>query len=399
MRILQLVTRRQHRGAEVFASQLSEQLADRGHEVIFAGLNPPAPESLSPAGVRTDDITESPPASLSLRITRDLIVYLRRIQPDVVQANGGYAMKYAALAKRFGGGGWPIVYCNIGLSSDWLRRPGQRIWNRWLLGHAAVTAAVSEASGDDLIKTYGLQPDSVVVVRRGVDTEAADRQQARESVCRELQLPDDAQLLLHVGSFTREKNHEGLLRIFEQVQTRCPSAHLLLVGDGPLYANINAEASGMSQVRMLGTRSDIARLMAATDLLLLPSLTEGIPGVVLEAGAQSLTTVAYDVGGVVEAIDDGHSGRVVEAGDEQEFVGAVCALLRDQSKLHSFGLAARQNVLENYSLERSVNEFESLYRRSLGDRCALPTNSAKPKTAQGHSVSANTASGAVRETV
>ena len=245
MRIVQLVTRRQRRGGEVVAAELSVALVAHGHDIRFAGLNPPPDEPLAPAGVVSDDVSTAPPSVLSPRLVADLARYLRRIDPDVIQANGGYAMKYAVLAKRWSRGHWPLLYCNIGLSSDWLRRPGQRAWNRWLLRHADVTAAVSEASRADLIATYGLDPDRVEVVRRGVPLEAEDRQAARRSLRDELGLPAEASVLLHVGSFAPEKNHVGLLRIVERVEH--PEAHLVLVGDGPLRDDIERAASHQSK--------------------------------------------------------------------------------------------------------------------------------------------------------
>ena len=164
MEIVQLVTRRQRRGGEVVAAELSTELARRGHRVHFAGMAPPPHEPLAPEAAISADVSEAPAALLSLRAVRDLAAYLKKVNPDVVQANGGYAMKYLALASRWSRASWPLLYCNIGLSSDWLRRPGQRAWNGWLIGHADATAAVSDASRQDLLDTYGLDPASVEVV-------------------------------------------------------------------------------------------------------------------------------------------------------------------------------------------------------------------------------------------
>ena len=361
MNILQLVTRRQRRGGEVVAADLSTTLAARRHDVRFAGLNPPPAEPLVPSGVASEDVSTAPPSVLSPRLVADLARYLRRVEPDVIQANGGYAMKYAVLAKRWSRGRWPLLYCNIGLSSDWLRRPGQRAWNRWLLRQADVTAAVSEASRVDLLATYGLDPDRVEVVRRGVPLEAEGRQAARQSLREELGLPAEATVLLHVGSFAPEKNHAGLLRIVERVEH--PDTHLVLVGDGPLRDSIERAASNTPNVHILGLRSDVPHLLAGSDLLLLPSLTEGIPGVILEAGVQSLPTVAYDVGGVAEAIHGSKTGRLIPAGDEAAFARAVVELLSNDQKRQAMGEQARAFIESDYSLEQSVDSFERLYRQ------------------------------------
>ena len=361
--VVQLISSRQRRGAEVFAAELSTMLVARGHAVHFAGLNPPPAEPLAPENVTSDDVSDTRPSVLSPRIVSDLTRYLRRIQPDVIQANGGYAMKYAVLAKRWSQEQWPILYCNIGLSSDWLRKPGQRMWNRWLLRQAAATAAVSEASRADLLNTYGLDPASVKVVRRGVPTDVADPLDARRRLRRELGIAEDAHVLLHVGSFSPEKNHEGLLRIVDRVRADQPDIQLVLVGDGPRRVEVEAQAARQGGVHLLGVRNDVPHLMAGANLLLLPSLTEGIPGVILEAGVQSLPTVAYDVGGVAEAIHDGKTGRLIPSGDETTFARAVVDLLSDASKRRAVGERARAFIESDYSLERSVDSFERLYHR------------------------------------
>ncbi len=363
MRIVQLVTRRHRRGSEVVAADLSTALAARGHEVYYAGLNRPPAEPLVPARATSGDVSTATASVLNPRIVLDLVRYLGRVEPDVIQANGGYAMKYAVLAKRWSRRPWPLLYCNIGLSSDWLRKPGQRAWNRWLLRQAAVTAAVSDASRTDLLNTYGLDPALVEVVRRGVPIESLDAAAARSALRTELGLPDEAAVLLHVGSFSPEKNHAGLLRLFQRVRAQHPGAHLVLVGDGPMRAEVEREAERQEGIHLLGVRQDVPDLMAGSDLLLLPSLTEGIPGVILEAGVQSLPTVAYDVGGVAEAVRDGETGRLIASGDEEGFAHAVSALLADPAQRQAMGAQARAFIQSDYSLERSVDSFERLYQR------------------------------------
>lgn len=365
MRIVQLVTRRQRRGGEVFAADLSTVLAERGHDVHYAGLVAPPAEPLTPAGVNHDDVSDATESVLSPRLVFDLARYLRLVQPDVIQANGGFAMKYAALAKRWGRGAWPILYCNIGLSSDWVRRPGQRLWNQWLLGHAAATAAVSATTRADLIATYGLDPNSVEVVRRGLRTEPVISREAGREALEAAGVPTGTPVILHVGSFSPEKNHEGLLRIHERVRGAAPNldTHLVLVGGGPLKERIESRALG--NVHLLGVRSDVAHLMAGADVLALPSLTEGIPGVVLEAAVQYTPTVAYDVGGVKEVVRDGFTGRLLDRNDEQGMATSILELLEDEEMRRELGRSARRLMCAAYSLSHSADAFERLYHEIM----------------------------------
>lgn len=363
MRLVQLITRRQRRGAEVFAAELSTALAVHGHTIHFAGLTPPPTEPLAPPNVVCDDVSQAPQSLLSPRIVLDLARYLRRTNPDVIQANGGYALKYAVLAKRLYRLPHPIVYRNIGLSSDWLRRSGQKVWAQWIMRGIAASASVSTASRNDLVATYGVEPSIATVIRRGVPVEAVEISEARCTLRLALGVPEEAPLLLHVGSFTPEKNHAGLLRIVARVRAAHPGAHLALVGDGPLRPEVAREAGRQGAVHLLGLRDDVPHLMAGADLLLLPSHTEGIPGVILEAGVQSLPAVAYAIGGVAEAVRDGETGRLIPPGDEAAFAEAVAALLAAPERRAALGRAARALIASEYALDRSVDAFERLYRQ------------------------------------
>ncbi|MDX1745322.1 MAG: glycosyltransferase, partial [Halobacteriales archaeon] len=137
------------------------------------------------------------------------------------------------------------------------------------------------------------------------------------------------------------------------------------VGDGPLRDGVERAAAQTDRVHVLGSRGDVARVMAAADLLLLPSLTEGVPGVILEAGAQSLPVVAYQVGGVGEAVLDGTTGRLIPVGEETTFADVVSDLLGDRQRRHSMGAAARTFIESEYALARSVDAFEDLYSRII----------------------------------
>lgn len=361
MQIVQLVGCRQRRGAEVFATELADALQARGHVVTVLGLKLSEAEVLAPRRATGADLPFVRDGILHPARVRALAQFLQQRGPLVVQANGGFAMKHAVVARRLARADWPIVYRNIGLSSDWLTRPGQRLWNRWLMRQVEATAAVSETSRGDLVRTYGLDPDRVRVIRRGVATTTViDRGEGR-SALRAAGVPDNAFVLLHVGSFTEEKNHAGLLRITERVCAEAPFIHLVLVGEGPLWPQIQAMAP--ANVHLLGIRKDVSALMAGADVFLLPSTTEGIPGVVLEAAVQQLPSVAYDVGGVKEAVEDGATGRLIPKHDETGAACAVLDLVRRPEYRSVLGAAARRLVVEQYGLERSTDAFEAVYRQ------------------------------------
>ncbi len=352
----------------MFAYELGGELAARDVDVLFVGLNGVIHHELAPEGARVADIVPGEPKRLSLTLARALADYFRAEKPDVVQANGGYSLKYAILANKILRGGPPVVYRNIGFASDWVKSDIQKAWTGWLIRSADAIAAVSAASKADLVLTFGISENRIEVIHRGVPMAKEDRDAARRTLQGACGIPDGAPVVIHVGSFTPEKNHIGLVRIFERVQRQLPEAHLVLVGGGETKAMVEAQAQGIESIHLLGVRSDVPTLMAGADLFVLPSLTEGLPGVILEAGAQELPSVAYDVGGVAESVADGETGALVAEGDEAGFADAVVRLLRDNEGRYAAGLRARSLVEAGFTPDRSTDDFVDLYERVIASR-------------------------------
>lgn len=402
LRIAQVVTRRQLRGAEVFAGQLAQGLAARGHAVVLAALYAPGEPPLEPEGVELTDLTRGLGAHRSRGLSAGLLgstaAFLRAWRPDVVQANGSDTLKYLVLARLLARSRTPLVYRNISLASAWLRGPAHRAWNRWLARRGDAVAAVSAASARDYGEVHRLPPERIETIPIGTPVpERVDREGARRRLgevltearaghsgdhpaeppgtsagrgsgtleAGALRVP----VLLHAGSFTPEKDHAGLLRAFARVAERHREAHLILAGDGPLRRETGELAASLglgSRVSFLGARRDLAGWMAGADLLVLPSRIEGLPGVVLEAAARGLPVVATAVGSVADAVVDGRTGLLVPPGDPEALAGALDRLLADPGLRDRMGTAGREHVQEHFALDGIVDRFEELYLRLAG---------------------------------
>jgi glycosyltransferase involved in cell wall biosynthesis len=361
------VTRRQLRGAEVFAAQLSERLVRAGLEITIAGLYPPGDPPLAPEGCEPLDLSARTARGISPGLLGRLAGVLRAQRPDLIQANGSDTLKYSVLARRLASPGVPLVYRNISVSSHWLRTPFHWAFNRWLLHRVDHVVAVSQRSRDDLVATYGLSPEGITVLPRGVETDLAEpREDSRLALAEAVGCDPQRPILVHVGSFTEEKNHRGLLRVLSRVEREHPGSQLVFFGDGPLRDEIRTEASKLgleSRVFAPGTRPDAPALAAGADLLVLFSFVEGMPGVVLEAGARGMAVVASRVGGVAEAVADGESGLLVEPGDEEACAMAVSRLLADPALRRRLGEALNATVREHYALDALAVQYLELYRR------------------------------------
>lgn len=367
MKILQLVTVRQRRGAEVFATQLADALISRGAEVIVVGLLPPPSDPLTPERAEVVDLVSRSESRFDPVRLRELTRLILRLRPDLVQANGSQTFKYGALARRFVGPRFPLIYRNISVASHWIRNPAQRLLGRWLARSVDHVSSVSEATSLDFGVTYGVAPERRSVIRRGILIPARiESAVARQRLTELAQLPPDARILLHTGSFSEEKNHAWLIDTFAEIREQRPDVHLFLIGDGELRPSVEERVATLglaNSVHLLGVRRDAAELVAGADLFVLPSRIEGVPGVVLEAAAQQVPAVATNVGGMAEAIVDGSTGVLVPLDDRPAFVRAVLELLANEEERQRLGCEARKLVSERFSMDATAAAFEDLYGR------------------------------------
>jgi glycosyltransferase involved in cell wall biosynthesis len=189
----------------------------------------------------------------------------------------------------------------------------------------------------------------------------------------EFGLRPETPLVLHVGRFAAQKNHAGLLRVFRHILEEVPQAHLLLVGDGPLRPQIAALIDDYrlaGSVRFLGIRRDVPRLMAAADVLLFPSLHEGLPVVSLEAGGAGLPIVASDIPGTNEAVIHGETGFLHAVTAERGMAESAVRLLNDSTLAEAIRQRAAARVRHRFSRAASAQQLKQLYLDTLTGRPA-----------------------------
>jgi glycosyltransferase involved in cell wall biosynthesis len=160
-----------------------------------------------------------------------------------------------------------------------------------------------------------------------------------------------------------------MLRAFRRVRAERPEAVLLLVGRGSLQAEVEALAGTLGlngQVRFVGPREDVPELMTAADGYVLSSAWEGMPMVLLEAGAAGLPIVATRVGGNQEAVHEGVSGFLVPPSDDQALAAAMLRLMAlPEAERRAMGARGQEHVRQRYGLGRVVDRYETIYRRVL----------------------------------
>ncbi len=250
--------------------------------------------------------------------------------PDVVLSYWLYPDAYGAmLAARQAG--VPLVTGARG-SDLRVRDVISRQLTRPVLAASRRLLVVSDDLGHVAVDDYQMDPERIRVVPNGCDASIfhpAPRAEAR----RALGVSDDAQLLLYVGRLVPEKGLRELLDALRAMSATRPNLQLALIGEGPMQAEIVArlQAEPSLQVRLAGAQppAEVARWMAAADLVTLPSYSEGHPNVLVEALACGRAVVATDVGGIPEVVDDG-CGILVPPRDTAALDRGLCqALDRD----------------------------------------------------------------------
>jgi glycosyltransferase involved in cell wall biosynthesis len=171
-----------------------------------------------------------------------------------------------------------------------------------------------------------------------------------------------------IGRLDPVKNQSGLLTAFAALHRRLPSLRLVIVGDGPLRTSLEAQAVAVGiagRVTFTGARSDTPDLMRTFDLFALPSVNEGISNTILEAMASGLPVVAGRVGGNPELVVDGATGALYDPADPAALESALWLYLTDPDLRRAHGRAARDRVVQNFSLEAMVQRYLGLYDELL----------------------------------
>lgn len=204
----------------------------------------------------------------------------------------------------------------------------------------------------------------------GVDTgRFAPRPEDRQAKRREMGINNSEFVWLAVGRIEAPKDYPTMLYAFQKVCLNRPEARLVVVGKGELESQIReltVELGLQSCVRFLGLRTDIPELLNAADAYVMSSAWEGMPMVLLEAHASGLPVVATDVGANRDVVQEGVSGFLVPARNPDALAAAMLRMMElPEEERRQMGLAGRQWVEDNYSLERIVDRWESLYFKLL----------------------------------
>jgi glycosyltransferase involved in cell wall biosynthesis len=296
------------------------------------------------------------------RVGFDLAARLRRQRPHLVQTFLFHANVVGRLAARWAG--VPRVVSGIRVAE---RRARWHLWldrltHRWADRHVCVSQSVAQFAAQ-----HGLPADRLVVIPNGI--EVGQYPSSKPADLAPLGIPPGSRVVIFVGRLDRQKGLEWLLATTPSWIDRVPGCHLLLVGHGPELRPLQwlRDRLGLtSRVHFALWRPDVAELMAASNLLVLPSRWEGMPNVVLQAMASRLPVVATDVEGVRELLGESAEAQVVPFGDSPRLAERLVELLTNPAAATALGQENRRRSEQQFSLQAMVSAYESLWQSLAG---------------------------------
>lgn len=351
-------------GAESGVVRLVEKLGDPfSHAIVSLS------EDLAMAGRLPPWV----PCTAVPRKEKDRLLFLRLArlfrerEADIVHANNLGTWFDAAVGARLAG-------CKSIMTFHGVEDPSAGLgaakicqaWLSWGLGHGVT--AVSSTAADLFSRLTRIPKSRVQTIANGVDTSVFCPGSGNQKIRTELGLPPDLPLIGCVAALRPVKDHRGLIRSFAQILNHGVQACLVLVGDGPEKEPIDSLVQDLGiqdRVVMVGQVDNPARWLSVFDLFMLNSVTEGMSYALMEAMASGLPAVVTKVGGNPVLVDHGRTGLMVDVGDIGGMASAAAGLLEDHDARIRMGKAARQAMVDAFSLENMLKEYRLLYRGLL----------------------------------
>jgi len=372
-KILFVITKSNFGGAQKYVYDIARSLpAEKFEALVTVGGTGSLVQKLKEQKIRvipTSSLSRDINTKSDLTAFFELLKIFRNEKPDVVHLNSAKAGGVGALAARIAGVP-KIIFTAHGWAFNEERPCYQRMvikffsWLTVFLSHK--TIAVSDAIKHDT-SLWPFVQNKVVVIKNGiVSPDFYYREDARKILLSKntLPFPADAQIIGTIAELHKSKGLEYAIDAFAKIASTNPSLYYVIIGEGSERTNLEKVIKNnnlVGRVILAGFVEDAARLLPAFDIFVLPSVTEALGFVLLEAGLAKLPVVATRVGGIPEIIDDHTTGLLVDSRNPDALAEAIDTILMDESKARTFSNNLFNKTVAEFSLSRVVSETISLY--------------------------------------
>jgi len=351
-------------GAQKVCVDLSRCLAGRGHRVTvaIAGEVGPLSDGLTATGVESVSFGERP-RKFHFSLSRAVRGLVCGHDVDVVHSHMFVPNTWAGFAARRER---RVAFVPTEHSPGAWKRRLHCFADQLTYRRADAVVCVSESVAEAVAASHRRASRKLQVIENGVDVPPAVTPEMRRAARSALDVDENAFVIAAVGRLTWEKDHASLIHAARLLRRRAPDLVVLIVGSGPLEDELaeRIRASDTSKtVRLLGTRTDVNRILAAADVFCQASLSEGSPVALLEAMAAGLPAVVSNIPALASKVRHEGTGFVVPTRRPDALAQAFEKLLRVRAVRLQLGLRAREHVSARYTLEQTADHYEELFMR------------------------------------
>ncbi len=288
----------------------------------------------------------------------------RRERPDIVHTHAWGTLVEGLLAARLA----RVPVLLHGEHGTLQLKPYQARVQRWAWGRVDGLLSVSSRLAERMSAAVGVPLERVTVLRNGVDLSRFSPE-GRDEARRSLGVDDDRPIVGHAGRLVAVKDQAALVEAAARLKAAGVRCRVLIAGDGPLRGALEQQVSALDvgdSVSLLGHVGEVEWLLAALDVYVLCSRSEGMPNTVLEAMACGVPVVCTRVGGADELVVDEETGLLVPPAKPDLLAGAIGRLLGDEALRARMGAAGRTRASREFSVEAMVRGYRDAYVRVSG---------------------------------
>jgi len=299
-----------------------------------------------------------------------LIKIIKDHKIDIVHGQGARAEFFARLASGlFCRSGYvstiamPVEGYDVGPMKMLLYKAFDRFSERFVDRFLVVSSVLAQT----MIQGHGIPREKVVKIYNGIETDyykPHDQEEGRRRVRQEYSVNDSEVLIGSLGRLVWQKGFEYFIHAMPILIRDLPEAKFLIVGEGPLRQELEGQTRSLGiQDRLVftGHRNDIRDMMAAMDIIVIPSLLEGFPMITLEAMAMEKPIVTTSIDGIMEQIRDGREGLLIAPKSPPALAQAVKRLVDNPDYARSLGINARAKVVRDFSVHKMIAETIKVY--------------------------------------
>jgi L-malate glycosyltransferase len=363
-------------GSGVVATELGIELAARGHDIHFITYSQPFRLTGREGNIHFHEVAvtnyplfEHPPYDLALATRMAEVAEFYSL--DLLHVHYAIPHSVSALLARqmLASRGRHLPFITtlhgtditlVGLDRSYLPI------TRFGIEQSDGVTAISSYLRDRTREAFGITSE-IEVVRNFVNCDVYVRNPELVATMRGRFAEPGERLLVHLSNFRPVKRIQDVVEVFARVAHEVP-ARLMLIGDGPdrsIAEHLAREHHIQDRVHFVGKQDNVNELLPLADLMLMPSEMESFGLAALEAMACGVPTIATDVGGVSELVENGHNGLLFEVGDVDSMSAAAIALLRDEPRLRRMSEVGRKTAQDHFCASRVIPLYEEYYERVI----------------------------------